>query len=80
MFSNLFVTNQAWHKIGPMQNADIFHVSKCPSMKYGGGKNPFFRPIHSGTFHRAGSDTIFIQIYMETPRGVPGVSKEQEGH
>ena len=25
-------------------------------------------------------DTIFIQIYMAAPQGVPGVSKEQEGH
>ena len=27
----------------------------------------------------AGSDTIFIQIYMDAPPGVPGVSKEPEG-
>ena len=30
--------------------------------------------------HTAGSDTIFIQIYMDAPPGVPGVSKELEGH
>ena len=28
-------------------------------------------------FHNAGSDTIFIQIYMDTLPGVPGVSKNQ---
>ena len=27
--------------------------------------------------HTAGSDTIFIQIYMDAPPGVPGVSKNQ---
>ena len=27
--------------------------------------------------HTAGSDSIFIQIYMDVP---PGVSKEPEGH
>ena len=29
--------------------------------------------------HTAGLDTIFIQIYMNVPPGVPGVSKELEG-
>ena len=33
------------------------------------------RPLHT-----AGSDTIFVQIYMDAPPGVPGVSKEPEGH
>ena len=28
----------------------------------------------------AGLDTIFIQIYMDAPPGVPEVSKELEGH
>ena len=28
--------------------------------------------------HTAGSDTIFVQIYMDTPPGVPGVSKNQK--
>ena len=27
--------------------------------------------------HTAGSDTIFGQIYMDSPPGVPGVSKNQ---
>ena len=27
--------------------------------------------------HTAGSDTIFVQIYMDTPPGVPRVSKNQ---
>ena len=27
--------------------------------------------------HTAGSDTIFVQIYMDTLPGVPGVSKNQ---
>ena len=27
--------------------------------------------------HRAGLDTIFVQIYMDAPPGVPGVSKNQ---
>ena len=27
--------------------------------------------------HTAGSDTIFVQIYMDPPPGVPGVSKNQ---
>ena len=27
--------------------------------------------------HTAGSDTIFIQIYMDPPPGVPGVSKNK---
>ena len=30
--------------------------------------------------HTAGLDTIFIQIYMDVPPGVPGMSKEPEGH
>ena len=30
--------------------SDIFHTSKCPSMKYSGGKNPFFKPNHNWTF------------------------------
>ena len=30
--------------------------------------------------HTAGLDTIFIQIYMDVPPSVPGVSKELEGH
>ena len=33
----------------PMLNADIFNTSKCPSRKYSGGKNPFYRPNHIGT-------------------------------
>ena len=28
-------------------------------------------------YHTAGSDTIFVQIYMDAPTGVPGVSKNQ---
>ena len=27
--------------------------------------------------HTAGLDTIFVQIYMDPPPGVPGVSKNQ---
>ena len=27
--------------------------------------------------HTAGLDTIFVQIYMDAPPGVPGVSKNQ---
>ena len=27
--------------------------------------------------HTASSDTIFVQIYMDSPPGVPGVSKNQ---
>jgi hypothetical protein len=30
------------------------------------------------TGNTAGSDTIFIQIYMDAPPGVPGVSKNQK--
>ena len=30
------------------------------------------------TKHTAGSDTIFVQIYMDPPPGVPGVSKNQK--
>ena len=30
--------------------------------------------------HTAGLDTIFVQIYMDAPPGVPGVSKEPEGY
>ena len=33
--------------------------------------------LFSSTFHTASSDTIFIQIYMDAPPGVPGVSKNQ---
>ena len=32
------------------------------------------------TYHTAGSDTIFIQIYTDAPPGVPRVLKESEGH
>ena len=28
--------------------------------------------------HTAGLDTIFVQIYMDAPPGVPGVSKNPE--
>ena len=39
---------------------------------------PMTRESKEGvTEHTAGSDTIFIQIYMEAPPGVPGVSKKQ---
>ena len=31
------------------------------------------------TYHTAGSDTIFVQIYMDLPPGVPGVSKDVSG-
>jgi hypothetical protein len=33
--------------------------------------------LFSSTFHTASSDTIFIQIYMDAPPGVPGVSKNE---
>ena len=36
--------------------------------------------IWSAPYHTPGSDSIFIQVYMDTPPGVPGVSKELEGH
>ena len=42
--------------------------------------NVIFGQKHSrlGTLeHTAGSDTIFIQIYMDALPGVPGVSKNQ---
>ena len=29
--------------------------------------------------HTAGSDIIFVQIYMDPPPGVPGVSKDAPG-
>ena len=29
--------------------------------------------------HTAGSDTIFVQIYMDPPSGAPGVSKDAPG-
>ena len=32
------------------------------------------------TIHTAGLDTIFIQIYIDMPPGVPGVSKDPKGH
>ena len=32
------------------------------------------------TIHTAGLDTIFIQIYIDMPPVVPGVSKEHKGH
>ena len=31
----------------------------------------------SQLMHTAGSDTIFIQIYMDALQGLPGVSKSQ---
>ena len=40
-------------------------------------------PVKSGvkkSNHTTGPDTIFIQIYMDTSPGVPGGSKEPEGH
>ena len=30
------------------------------------------------SIHTAGSDTIFVQIYMDTLSGVPGVSKNSQ--
>ena len=30
------------------------------------------------TYHTASLDTIFVQIYMDAPPGVPGVSKNPE--
>ena len=38
-------------------------------------KTPSF--FQQETKHTAGSDTIFVQIYMDPPPGVPGVSKNQ---
>ena len=38
-----------------------------------------FNGLEDDKNHAAGLDTIFIQIYMEGPPGVPGVSKEPEG-
>ena len=38
-----------------------------------------FNGLEDDKNHTAGLDTIFIQIYMEGPPGVPGVSKEPEG-
>ena len=35
------------------------------------------RPKPERPVHTAGSDTIFVQIYMDPPTGVPGVSKNQ---
>ena len=32
-----------------------------------------------GTVPHSGSDTIFVQIYMDPPPGVPGVSKGAPG-
>ena len=37
--------------------------------------NYFFRVLK----HTAGSDTIFVQIYMDPPPEVPGVSKDAPG-
>ena len=36
----------------------------------GGGRGSVFET------HTAGSDTIFVQIYMDPTPGVPGVSKD----
>ena len=33
----------------------------------------------SSQLHTAGLDTIFVQIYMDPPPGVPGVSKDAPG-
>ena len=33
--------------------------------------------VDDNQWHTAGSDTIFVQIYMDPPPGVPGVSKNQ---
>ena len=42
------------------------------------GKSSEFleRSVHS---HIVGLDTIFVQIYMDPPPGVPGVSKDGPG-
>ena len=40
------------------------------------GQVPSSLPKAAST-HTAGSDTIFVQIYMEALPGVPGVSKNQ---
>ena len=37
-----------------------------------------FNVIFITDTHTAGSDTIFIQIYMDAPPGVPGVSKNSQ--
>ena len=37
----------------------------------------FQNPFKKDKSHTAGSDTIFVQIYMDAPPGVPGVSKNQ---
>ena len=34
--------------------------------------------VERGTLHTVGSDTIFVQIYMDQPPGVPGVSKNSQ--
>ena len=49
-------------------NNMIFFTPLCQDWRVGSGGLPCFQ-------HKAGSDTIFIQIYMDVPPGVPGVSK-----
>ena len=40
-------------------------------------KAAFWSKFLRAIYHTAGSDTIFVQIYMDPPPGVPGVSKNQ---
>ena len=45
----------------------------------GGFKNCQFYVVKGQLRHTAGLDTIFVQIYMDPPPGVPGVSKDAPG-
>ena len=64
------------------EKADQFYLTNHQKNIYVSKKNPIQseNAISVNQLHTAGLDTIFIQIYMDAPPGVPGVSKELEGH
>ena len=51
----------------------------CFKIENGSQENSILNIIKTKAclFHTAGSDTIFVQIYMDARPGVPGVSKNQ---
>ena len=78
VFSFGFLKNVKYEK--SMYNNKFFiHTLGVPNLHvyyYPGFQYPNFWPMYT-QMHTAGSNTIFVQIYMDPPPGVPGVWKNQ---
>ena len=56
-------------------HANIIHDAKYGNTGCGVSRSG----MHNPKYHTAGLDTIFVQIYMNPPPGVPGVSRGAPG-